>query len=188
MTTAREDYKSVRLTQICMMAAAKLATQEKDDAVDALEAEIRRQVNQSEVDTADNPQLLDLIGWGAKAAAQPVELPGQPRALDPVYQGAGTLTEWGLYQPSESPLSADGGPVGSYIIERREQRPGCLIVQLLPRPLNSSHPSLGFTQRHNVAIASKTRWRVQLRSKTSAVEKCKLFGGLISNLHSALVG
>ena len=70
------------------------------------------QLKQSEVDTAADPEKLELIGWGRKA-------PGQPRNLDPMIQGPGTLfLDW------KPQAGGTGGPVRTYLIERREQPGG----------------------------------------------------------------
>jgi len=80
---------------------------------------MRTQLKQSEVDVAADPEKLELIGWGRKAPAQPSDPPGQPRNLDPVIQGPGTLfLDW------KPPASGSGGPVRTYLIERREQPVG----------------------------------------------------------------
>ena len=116
LTTVREDYKSARLTQICLVAAAKLATDEKDVKLEALADLMRVQLEQSEVDVAANPDALRLIGWGPDAPGQPSRPPGQPRALAATDQGPGTLVlDWKPPTP---------GPVRTYVVERREQPVG----------------------------------------------------------------
>ena len=119
LTTVREDYKSARLTQICMVAAAKLATDEKDVKLEALADLMRVQLEQSEVDVAANPDALRLIGWGPEAPGQPSRPPGQPRALAAADQGPGTLVlDW------KPPAPGPAGPVRTYVVERREQPVG----------------------------------------------------------------
>ncbi|KKL18971.1 hypothetical protein LCGC14_2470150, partial [marine sediment metagenome] len=53
--------------------------------------------------------------WGPRATAQSIEAPGQPLSLKSVDEGAGTLLiEW------KRPVRGSGGPVRTYIIERRQ--------------------------------------------------------------------
>ena len=75
---------------------------------------MKNEIKQSEVDTASDPEKLEQIGWGRKAAPSPSDPPGQPRALDPIIQGPGTLLlDW------KAPARGTGGTVRSYIVERR---------------------------------------------------------------------
>jgi len=70
---------------------------------------------QSQIDTADNPENLEFIGWGPRATAQSIEAPGQRLSLKSIDEGAGTLLiEW------KRPARGSGGRVGTYIIERRQ--------------------------------------------------------------------
>ena len=64
----------------------------------------------------DDPKLTAL-GWGGKAAATALEVPGQPRSLEAPSQGEGWIfLDW------KKP--ADGGAVAAYKIERRERPTG----------------------------------------------------------------
>jgi len=119
LQTARSDYQTSKDAQLDAQAQAQLATEGKDNNLDALEDNMKNQLKQSEVDTSDDPEKLSLIGWGKKAPAQPSDPPGQPRALDPVIEGPGTLfLDW------KAPARGSGGSVRSYIIERRKQPSG----------------------------------------------------------------
>ena len=70
---------------------------------------------QSQIDTADNPENLEFIGWGPRATAQSIEAPGQRLSLKSIDEGAGTLLiKW------KRPAHGSGGRVGTYIIERRQ--------------------------------------------------------------------
>jgi len=94
---------------------AKIKTEEKDAALDALTENMIAQLKQSEVDTANDPGKLELIGWGKKAPAQPTNPPNQPRALEAIMQGPGTV-----YLDWKSPIiGGKGGPVRTYVIYRR---------------------------------------------------------------------
>ncbi|HOV76266.1 MAG TPA: fibronectin type III domain-containing protein [Candidatus Hydrogenedentes bacterium] len=119
LQSLRAGYQTKKNEQLDADAKAQLATEAKDGALDALEGIMKVQLRQSEVDTADDSEKLELIGWGPKAPAQPSNPPGQPRNLDPVIQGPSTLfLDW------KSPAPGPGGRVRTYLIERRKQVSG----------------------------------------------------------------
>ena len=119
LQAARDAYQTARDEQTESMGRAQLKTDVKDEKLDDLEDVMKNQLKQSEVDTAADPEKLGLIGSGPKAPGQPSNPPGQPRALDPVIQGPGTLfLDW------KQPAPGVGGPVRSYVIERRTQPGG----------------------------------------------------------------
>ena len=117
---ATEQVRQFLLGVVCFRAMAKIKTEEKDTAFDALVANMTTQLQQSEVDTANDPGKLELIGWGKKTPAQPSNPPNQPRALEAIMQGPGTVfLDW------KSPIvGGKGGPVRAYVIYRREQPQG----------------------------------------------------------------
>ena len=97
-------------------ALAQMATKEKKASLKRLEAFVKVQLRQSEVDAAVDPKTLALIGWGPKAGSRAADPPGQPRGLTIAQEDGGALTlVW------KAPPSGDGGRVRTYIIERREQ-------------------------------------------------------------------
>ncbi len=115
LQSLRDTYSSAAAAQTEAMAAAHIATEAKQAALAQLHADIKRQLKQSQIDTGANPENLNYIGWGPRAAAQSIEAPGQPLSLKSVDEGAGTLLiEW------KRPARGSGGPVRTYIIERRE--------------------------------------------------------------------
>lgn len=115
LQTARDQYQTDKDAQLDAQAKAQLSTEQKDVSLDGLEDKMKNEIKQSEVDTASDPENLELIGWGKKAPPSPSNPPGQPRALDPIVQGAGTLLlDW------KAPARGTGGTVRSYIVERRE--------------------------------------------------------------------
>ncbi len=119
LQAALDAYADAKTDQNDKRAQAQLATEIKDDALEALEENMKTQLKQSEVDTATDSEQLELIGWGPKAPAQPSDPPGQPRNLDPTVQGPGTLfLDW------KNPASGSGGTVRTYVIERRDQPEG----------------------------------------------------------------
>ena len=60
---------------------------------------------------------MTALGWGGRAAATALEVPGQARSLEAPQQGEGWIfLDW------KKP--ADGGAVAAYKIERRERPAG----------------------------------------------------------------
>ena len=120
LQTATDDLRQGLLVSICFRAMAKMKTEEKDAAFDALVANMTAQLQQAEVDTANDPGKLELIGWGKKTPAQPTNPPNQPRAVEAIMQGPGTV-----YLDWKTPIvGGKGGPVRAYVIYRREQPQG----------------------------------------------------------------
>ena len=92
-----------------------MSTEMKDFSLEALEDKMKIELKNSEVDTADNPEKMALIGSGPKAAPSPSDPPGQPFALDPIIQGPCMLfLDW------KAPALGNGDTVRTYIFERRE--------------------------------------------------------------------
>lgn len=119
LTTARDDYNTAKTAQTDAQAAGQVATETKDLKLDDLEEKMRDELKKSEVDVGSDSEKLEYIGWGPKAPPTPADPPGQPRNLDPAVQGAGTLfLDW------KQPARGSGGPVRTYVIERREQPAG----------------------------------------------------------------
>lgn len=119
LQTALDNYGAAKADQLDKQALAQLATDKKDEKLEGLVDFMKTELKQSEVDVASDPAKLELIGWGPKAPAQPSDPPGQPRALDPVIQGPGTLfLDW------KPPASGTGGTVRTYLVERREEPAG----------------------------------------------------------------
>ena len=120
LQTATDDFRNGLLVTVCFRAMAKIKTEEKDAALEALVANMTVQLQQSEVDTANDPGKLELIGCGPKAPAQPSNPPNQPRAVEAIMQGPGTV-----YLDWKTPIiGGKGGPVRAYVIYRREQAQG----------------------------------------------------------------
>ncbi len=95
-------------------AAAKLATEAKNASSKVLAESMKNCLKKSQVDAADSPEKLALIGWGPKAVAQMIEAPSAPVGLRAAGQGKGTIR---LLWKNPS----GGGAVRNYIIQRREQ-------------------------------------------------------------------
>ena len=117
LQTLLDDFHGKLEGQTQAQALARMATKEKKASLKRLEAFVKVQLRQSEVDTAGDPQALHLIGWGPKAGSRTADPPGPPRGLTVAQEDGGSLTlVW------KAPLSTDGGRVRTYIVERREQR------------------------------------------------------------------
>ncbi len=116
---AHSVYTTAKNAQTDAMAAAQVATEAKNTVLDALEDVMRAELKKSEVDVGSDGEKLEYIGWGPKSAPSPSTPPGQPRSLESVAQGPGTLLlDW------KAPVRGSGGTVRTYIIERREQPAG----------------------------------------------------------------
>jgi len=117
--TLASAFASVKSAQIDAMAAGQLATETKNVKLDDLEDKMRDELKKSEVDVGIDSEKLEYIGWGPRALPSPSDPPGQPRNLDPLIQGPGTLfLDW------KPPARGTGGTVRTYVIERREEPAG----------------------------------------------------------------
>jgi len=119
LQAALSGYQTAKIAQTDALAAAQVATETKDLKIDDLEDLMRDELKKSEVDVGSDSEKLEYIGWGPKAPPTPAVTPGQPRNLEPVVQGPGTLfLDW------KPPARGSGGTVRTYVIERREQPAG----------------------------------------------------------------
>jgi hypothetical protein len=119
LLVSRGGYITAKNDQIEALAAAQVATDEKDTALAALTEKMKAELKKSEVDVGADSEKLEYIGWGPKAPPSPSDPPGQPRNLDAVVQGAGTvLLDW------KAPARSSGGTVRTYVIQRRDQPEG----------------------------------------------------------------
>jgi hypothetical protein len=119
LTSALSVYQGNKQTQVDARAQAQIATDAKQERLDALMELMRNDLKLSEVDVADEPEKLTQIGWAPKQPPQPIAAPGQPTNLTPVAEGPGTLLlAW------DRPVTGSGGAVRNYIIERRQQPAG----------------------------------------------------------------
>jgi hypothetical protein len=99
--------------QVQAQAAAKQATDAKQADFDALTEAMKTVLHYAEDAVHDDDAKLSELGWGGRSAPHALQVPGQPRLLEVLQQGAGWLTlDW------KKP--ADGGAAASYRIERRE--------------------------------------------------------------------
>lgn len=98
-------------------AAAEQATATKNAAQEELVAAMHADLRYAEDAVSHDDPKLSALGWGGKAAPTPLQMPGQPRALEAPRQGEGwVFLDW--KQPAE------GGAVAAYKIERRERPAG----------------------------------------------------------------
>ncbi len=108
-------YVSAKENQREKYAKAKLATQNKAAGFALLKETMKNCLRKSEVDVANDPAKLALIGWGSPKLPQSVEKPGQPNNLYSANQGKGSITlKW------DGPT--EGGGIRNYIIQRRCQQ------------------------------------------------------------------
>ena len=119
LMTKRTWYIGGKNAQTDALAAAQIATDEKDAALAALVEKMRAELKKSEVDVGGDSEKLEYIGWGPKALPSPADPPGQPRDFEAVAQGNGSVEfDW------KPPARGSGGNVRTYVIERREQPEG----------------------------------------------------------------
>jgi hypothetical protein len=103
--------------QVAATAAAEQATQTKAAGLEELSTAMKADLRYAEDAVNYDDAKLTALGWGGKAAATALEVPGQPRSLEAPRQGEGWIfLDW--KQP------ADGGAVAAYKIERRERPSG----------------------------------------------------------------
>lgn len=99
--------------QVMALAAAKQATDTKQDDFDNTTTEMKSILHYADDTVHGDDALLSELGWGGRAEPHALQVPGQPRLLEILRQGAGWLAlDW------KKP--ADGGAPASYKIERRE--------------------------------------------------------------------
>ena len=111
LQSMRDAYNTATAAQTEAIAAAHLATEARQAAVAQLDAVIKRELKKSQIDAEGNPDNLEYIGWGPRAAAHSIEAPGQPLSLKSIDEGPGTLLiEW------RRPARGSGGRVRTYII------------------------------------------------------------------------
>ena len=100
--------------QVAALAAAEQATLTKDAGLDELVTAMKANLRYAEDAVNYEDAKLTALGWGGRAEATALELPGQPRTLEAPQQGEGWIfLDW--KKPS------DGGKVAAYKIERRER-------------------------------------------------------------------
>lgn len=103
--------------QVAAQAAAEQATETKAAAIEELITAMKADLRYAEDAVNFDDAKLTALGWGGKAAATALEVPGQPRSLEVPSQGEGWIfLDW------KKP--ADGGSVAAYKIERRERPSG----------------------------------------------------------------
>ncbi len=103
--------------QVAAQAAAKQATDTKQASVDRLTGSMKSALRYAEDTAQGDDSLLAQLGWGGRAVPRPLQVPGQPRLLEILQQGAGWLMlDW------KKP--ADGGAAATYKVERRGRAEG----------------------------------------------------------------
>ena len=119
LQAALDAYQADKQTQEDAKSQAQIATVTKTTQLDELAELMKNDLKLSEVDVAANPEKLTEIGWGPKAAPVSISAPNTPSSLVPVFEGDGIVElEWD--KPSVDP----NRPVGTYIVQRRDQAAG----------------------------------------------------------------
>jgi hypothetical protein len=96
-------------------AQAKIAAEDKLRKFKKLQMEIKRQLKYGTADTSNNPEEVVLMGWGIRCAPQQIEIPASPGNLRITAQGDNGLLCL-VWEKGKN----NGGPVRSYIIERKQ--------------------------------------------------------------------
>ena len=103
--------------QVAAQAAAEQVTATKNAGMEELVIAMRADLRYAEDAVNYDDAKLTTLGWGGRAEATALEVPGQARALEAPQQGEGwVFLDW------KKP--ADGGAVAAYKIERRERPAG----------------------------------------------------------------
>ena len=119
LSVKRAMYMGAKMVQTEALAAAQVASDDKDAKLTVLVEKMKAELKKSEVDVGSDSEKLEYIGWGPKASPSPADPPGQPRNLEALTQGAGAvMLDW------KAPARGSGGSVRTYVIERREQTEG----------------------------------------------------------------
>jgi hypothetical protein len=112
-------YNTAKNAQTEALAAAQVATEQKNAKLAVLIEVMKDELKKSEVDAGADSEKLEYLGWGQKASPSPADPPGQPRNLDAIIQGANTVL-----LDFKAPARGSGGNVRTYVIERRQQPEG----------------------------------------------------------------
>ena len=119
LSDAITQYNIARSAQNQAAAVAKVATENKNQKLDAMIDLMKEDLKISEVDTDSDPEELAYIGWGTKNPKTPIEAPSQPGNLIAIFNGSSQLTlKW-----DKSAIEKDK-PVYNYIIQRRDKAEG----------------------------------------------------------------
>ena len=91
LSMAYITYYSAKLIQTQALAAAQVATEQKNATLHNFKRTIKSCLKKSAVDVADDPAKLAYIGWGPKAIAELAVKPSQPRNLTSDEQAEGIV-------------------------------------------------------------------------------------------------
>ena len=113
LQAARAAYLAALHQQQALEGELKSAVEEKQAALGALKACMKRELQRAEADTSTDPTQLSLIGW-ARRTVHASEIPAQPRRLIAErLDGHVVRLKW------RAPRWGEGGRIRSYAIERR---------------------------------------------------------------------
>jgi hypothetical protein len=123
LETARDEFIAASNTLTDAESAVAVAAKEKLEKLQRLEVTIKTNIKMASVDCGDDPEKLAEICWGPKRAPQPIAPPGQPTNLAVIAQSEDTVfLNW-----CKAARKA-GGPVRTYIIERRSNNQDWTLV------------------------------------------------------------
>lgn len=117
LNVMRMAYTNAKNALVAAQAAAAQATVDKDDALDDLAEAMKSDLRYAENTVDFDDAKLKLIGWGGRASATALQLPGQARLFEAPKQGEGwVFLDW------KAPT--DGGKPAAYKVMRRNRPDG----------------------------------------------------------------
>jgi len=117
----REEFMQASVNLNDAEAQATIAAEDKLRKFKKLQTEIKRQVKYGTADSSNNPEEVVLMGWGIRRDPQQIEMPGPPGSLKITAQSAeGRVGDNGMLCLVWDKSRRGGGPVRSYIIERKQ--------------------------------------------------------------------
>ena len=110
-----KDFEQARDAAVAAQAAAQEATATKADELQDLMDAMKLDLAYAETTVKDDDDKLMLLGWSGRRAPTKLTAPGQPRNLEIIDEGSGTIMlDW------KRPAARSGGKLASYKIEVRE--------------------------------------------------------------------
>lgn len=112
-------YATSKNAAIAAKADVEAAVAQKNEALEALMAGIRKDLRYAENTVDFNNEKLALLGWSGRKTPEPIPTPGAPTDFTPVMQGSGSVIfQW---KASTDDLA---GPAKTYVVERRDKLNG----------------------------------------------------------------
>jgi len=109
-----EAYNSTAASTVVAETAVREQHAAKDSALEELVDDMKANLKYAEVAVRDQPEKLSQLGWGPRRAASSLKTPGEVRDIRIVGEGdTWVILSW------NPPV--DGGRVGAYTIQRKQQ-------------------------------------------------------------------